>query len=92
MVVAGVVLAIGCWLAGLVPLLAASLTLLCDIDGECTAADTNQRITGLTITAVVWLASGPLAWLAGRRRWLLAASLVPFVAALPLVPYFIAGP
>lgn len=74
------------------PLAAAFLTLLCDVDGECSAADTMQRRAGLAIAAVIWLASGPVAMAVGGRKLFLLASIIPFVLAAPLAPYFIAGP
>jgi hypothetical protein len=80
------------WAASVIPLGLAFLTLLCDVDGECTAADTSQRRIGLAIAALLWLGSGPVAMVVSGRRWFLLASIVPFVLAAPLLPYFIAGP
>ena len=80
------------WAASVIPLGAAFLSLLCDVDGACTAADTNQRRIGLAIAALLWLASGPVAMAASGKKWFLLASVVPFILAAPLAPYFLAGP
>ncbi len=89
---AGYAVALLFWAASLFPLGAAFLSLLCDVDGDCTAADTNQRRIGLAIAALLWLASGPVAMAASRKRLFLLASILPFVLAAPLAPYFLAGP
>lgn len=89
---AGYAIALVLWAASVIPLGAAFLALLCDTDGDCTAADTNQRRIGLAIAALIWLASGPAAMAASGRRRFVFASVVPFVLAAPLAPYFVAGP
>lgn len=89
---AGYTIALICWAATVIPLGVAMLTLLCDVDGDCTAADTNQRRAGLAISALIWLASGPAAMAVGGRKMFLLASIIPFVLTAPLAPYFIAGP
>lgn len=91
-VAAAVVVALLCWGASIIPLGIAVLSLLCDVDGECTPDDTNRRVISLVAAMALWVASGPLAMAIGRRKWLLGLPIVPFLLAAPLLPYFIAGP